>query len=39
MYDVADKMTQYNDEIDQKYSPLEYDKFVLTMDGSSHDAH
>lgn len=39
MYDVADKMTEYNNEIDSKFSPLEYNKYILTMDGSSHDAH
>lgn len=39
LYDVADKMTEYNNEIDAKHSPLEYDKYIITMDGSSHDAH
>lgn len=39
LYDVADKYTEYINEIDSHYSPIEYDKYILTMDGSSHDAH
>lgn len=39
IYDVADKYTEYINEIDSEYSPLLYDRYILTMDGSSHDAH
>jgi hypothetical protein len=37
--DVADKMTKINHEIDLAFPPSEYSKYILTLDGSSHDAH
>lgn len=39
MYDVADKYTEYMREIERKHPPTEWKYYIMTMDGSSHDAH
>jgi len=39
MYDVADKFTERYNKILTRYPPSEYRSFIMTMDGSSHDAH
>lgn len=39
LYDVADKMTKDYIDIMNLYPASEYAYFILTLDGSSHDAH